>query len=1115
MVQVQAQASKAHMDCLAPQGDGLKGAAEQDQGLPRTNELVFVRQRRYLVEEVLPSLKIGEATKLSLACVDDDAQGQRLEVLWEHELDAEVLRGEDWDILARKGFDQPEMFSAYFHTLRWNCVTATDASLFQSPFRAGIKVDAYQLEPLRKALLLPRVTLFIADDVGLGKTIEAGLIARELILRRKVREMVVVCPPSMIQQWKDEMEQRFGLTFEVYDRPFVARMRQERGYGVNPWTTHSRFIISNRLIADEAYAASLRDWLGEMRAGSLLILDEAHHAAPSSGSKYAIDSKITRAIRDLAARFEHRLFLSATPHNGHSNSFSALLEILDPQRFTRGIPPLKSALKAVMVRRLKEDLRELNEAFPRRVVEQVDIQGLPEDAPELVLAQLLEEYRSLREQRLEGAEKRIQSLSNLLLTGLQKRLLSSVEAFAKTLKVHRKTVMDHAPAIRIGQAQTGPRAFALDLVQESVDADDERSNLSDEALDAEEGSQVEAASRLGAGSALGSGAGLFDQELHLLDRMAAIAEQHRSRPDARVKKLLEWMAANQCPGLMEPGGAGPWNATRIIIFTEYEDTRRYLVQQLRAAIQNTDNATERLLVFSGMTSTEDREAIKRAFNADPDTHPVRILVATDAAREGLNLQSHCRDLFHFDVPWNPGRMEQRNGRIDRKLQPAKEVYCRYFFYRQRPEDQILRTLVRKTKTIREELGSLSKVLESRLGTLLLKSGIRRDNLAELQHAIEGELMDPADRALVEEELEGSRERQKALAAQIDNLRRGIDAARKHIGLDKHHFRSALTCSLRLLQAEGLNPLPPHPGEAFHLERFEFPRLDRQDGADLTWGPTMDTLRAPRTKNQKPWDWRREAPIRPVIFEDPGIMDDGVVHLHLEHRMVQRLLGRFTAQGFVHHDLSRACFAHTKDAFPRVVLLGRLSMYGPGAVRLHEELVPVTARWEEPIRRNGPLKPYGKEAESRTLALLEEALGEPVQHSVPESRLLTLQRTAPQDIQDLLEPLEARGRSYAEDAKAKLLQRGLEEAKSMREILVLQKDRIQAALRKVDSGATPLAGLDSEELRQMRADQHHWRERLGKIDLELAVEPGRIEQHYVVKMWRIEPVGLAYLWPVTG
>ena len=116
---------------------------------------------------------------------------------------------------------------------------------------------------------------------------------------------------------------------------------------------------------------------------------------------------------------------------------------------------------------------------------------------------------------------------------------------------------------------------------------------------------------------------------------------------------------------------------------------------------------------------------------------------------------------------------------------------------------------------------------------------------------------------------------------------------------------------------------------------------------------------------------------------------------------------------------------------------------------------------------------------------------------------------------MLEPLEARGADYAEEAKAKLLQRGLDEAKSMREILIQQKDRIQTALRKADAGGTLLAGLDGEELRQMRADQNHWRERLSKIDRELEVEPRRIEQHYDVKVWRIEPVGLAYLWPVTG
>jgi hypothetical protein len=316
---------------------------------PEPGQVVRVRQRQYLVEDKTPPSAAGDATLVRLACLDDDAQGQELEVLWEAELDGEVLTGGGWDHLADRGFDPPRLFSAYLHTLRWNCVTATNPRLFQAPFRAGIRIDAYQIEPLRKALLLPRVNLFIADDVGLGKTIEAGLIARELLLRKKVRDIVVACPPSVLPQWQDELEQRFGLRFEVLDKEYVIRVRRERGYGTNPWATHARFLISHRLLIDEAYAGPMRDWLGDLRPGSLLILDEAHHAAPSTGSRYAIDSKITRAIRDLAPRFEHRLFLSATPHNGHSNSFSALLEILDPQRFCRGVP--------VKGKKLLEDVR--------------------------------------------------------------------------------------------------------------------------------------------------------------------------------------------------------------------------------------------------------------------------------------------------------------------------------------------------------------------------------------------------------------------------------------------------------------------------------------------------------------------------------------------------------------------------------------------------------------------------------------------------------------------------------------------------------------------------------------------------------------------------------------
>ena len=147
---------------------------------------------------------------------------------------------------------------------------------------------------------------------------------------------------------------------------------------------------------------------------------------------------------------------------------------------------------------------------------------------------------------------------------------------------------------------------------------------------------------------------------------------------------------------------------------------------MREAVPHTERAEERIAIFSGATpeksgesrSGRSREEIKLAFNSPPAEHPVRILIATDAAREGLNLQRRCRDLFHLDLPWNPSRLEQRNGRIDRKLQPAGRVYCRYFIYAQRPEDRVLRRLVEKTEIIRQQLGSASPVIETRISELL-------------------------------------------------------------------------------------------------------------------------------------------------------------------------------------------------------------------------------------------------------------------------------------------------------------------------------------------------------------------------------------------------------------
>jgi superfamily II DNA or RNA helicase len=1081
---------------------------------PQVGDVVRLRTRTYLVEGTEPS---PSGCYVQLACLDDDAQGQEVEAVWELELDREILNDEEqWRKIGEKGFDSPKLFSAYVHTLRWQCVTATNPNLFQAPFRAGIRVDAYQLEPLRKALRLPRVNIFIADDVGLGKTIEAGLIASELLLRRRIKEIVVACPPAMLYQWKEELEQRFGLTFEILDRDYITRIREQRGYGVNPWTTFPRFLVSHRLLIDEMYAAPLRDWLDNLRPGSLLILDEAHHAAPSSGSKYAIDSRITRAIRDIAPRFEHRLFLSATPHNGHSNSFSALLNILDPQRFQPGIKVLKSNLDDAMVRRLKEDIREIAGGFPKRNVQQIDIDGLPEDAPELELAKLLDQYRNTRQLRLEGQSKKKQAEGALLISGLQQRMLSSVEAFSRTLKVHRRTMEKIWAKETPEPAKEKLSSVAqLDLLAGEIDADDDRAELTEEELAKLEDSQFEASTVATAGDDAKADK---SAEMKLLDKMQSIAEQARIHPDGRVRFLIQWMQKHMCPAIHLPGEKGKgdtnWTDERMIIFTEYEDTKRYLVNMLRSAISGTELDEFRIEVFHGPTPPEKRDQIKKAFNKPPKEHPIRILIATDAAREGLNLQAHCRYLFHFDVPWNPSRLEQRNGRIDRKLSGFDEVFCNYFVYPQRPEDAVLKALVRKTKTIREELGSLSQVLEKRLADTM-KGGIRRADALRMAKEIDDSSLDPDKQATTEEELEATRERQDALRENVALLERRVTDARKWISLDQGDLQDALSCSLELL---GMSPLQSsdanqskNPDEP---ERFEFPNLDSRIGGDPSWATTLDTLRPSPENGVKNWKWRKEAPVRPVIFDAPKGIDDSVVQLHLQHRVVQRLLSRFTAQGFVLHDLSRACLAHPKDDIPRVVLIGRLSIYGNGAARLHEEILTVTARWLEPNKRGGGLKPYAREAEAKTIELLNTSLRPDNPGKLPQELHAQLLQTIGEDVAQLLEHLQARGDAARRDAEAALAARGKAEADEMKRILETQRKRILDELGRSVDIQLKLFETDDEK-RQLESNRRYWQRWIDNVEGDLQREPARIIDFYKTSSYRIEPVGIAYLFPSQG
>jgi hypothetical protein len=841
---------------------------------------------------------------------------------------------------------------------------------------------------------------------------------------------------------------------------------------------------------------------GALLGKTLLILDEAHTVAPATSTRYAVDSDITGIIREIAPRFEHRLFLSATPHNGHSNSFSSLLEILDSQRFTRGVPVTSGAqLEPVMVRRLKSDLIELGvQGCPKRAIVQVDLhhdggtwhqrtltEGVTADAnaigsgsdAEIELARLLAQYGDLLKTRTKRAR--------LVLVNLQKRLLSSVEAFYRTLSLHARTVTE-ADA---DSSRAPATAIAL--------ADDE------DEYGAEDDSQlalaVESASRqLGAPTTTSKS---------LLDAMLKLSEQSRREPGAKVLALIDWIRRHQCAAVQIGGATSPsrkkgvlpaWSDTRVIVFTEYADTKRHLREVLTAAFEGTAQGDARLMEFHGGMSDQQREEVQRAFNGSPSQYPVRVLLATDAAREGVNLQGHCADLFHFDVPWNPARLEQRNGRIDRTLQAADEVRCHYFFFPQREEDKVLKTLVGKVDTIRRELGSLGAVVSERLATVL-SDGITPDTLDKLDQAER----DDAGRQTAARELESSRSAVERLRLEDEVVARIHNESKQVVDFDPALLRDAVDVGMELaggtrMKAVGNGRPSGHDGA------FELPEPP-------SWAATFDKLRPARERNESFFEWRKR-PARPVVFRAPETMSDDVVQLHLSHPLVQRVLARFRAQGFGAHDLSRVTvIRNPQDALARVIAFGRLSLFVPSATRLHEELIAVAAHWIEG-KGQGRLKPFAEEADRRALAQLETLLAQsPEGADVAEGVERKLVAAAPGDFAELWKHVRDEAEAREHEASAKLKARGAKEASDLRAILAAQKAAISKQLTSKQLGFD-FAEANKEEQHQFQMDRDHMDRRLKLIDGEMETQPRDLEALYKVVLHRLEPVGLVYLWPAT-
>jgi hypothetical protein len=299
--------------------------------------------------------------------------------------------------------------------------------------------------------------------------------------------------------------------------------------------------------------------------------------------------------------------------------------------------------------------------------------------------------------------------------------------------------------------------------------------------------------------------------------------------------------------------------------------------------------------------------------------------------------------------------------------------------------------------------------------------------------------------------------------------------------------------------------------------FAFDPADPAFTREAGWHDTFDDLRArPRKRRERINEWRRRVPIRAIAFESPRLPDGRdapeVVQVHLEHRLVRRLLSRFLSQGF-QSGLSRISVIEGPGAQPRVVLMGRLAVYGAGAARLHEEIIPVTAIWTEAERDRKPLRPLGESGEERTLNQLEEALR--TARAAPKMAAARVQAMLDRDIVDLLPTLDRLSNERFAQVKVQLARRGEAEARSLADLLEQQRKRIAKVSAEFDPSQLLLPVVGELERRERQADRRHWQARLARIETEIGDEPARIRDSYDVHAHRLEPVGMVYLWPATG
>lgn len=1004
-----------------------------------------------------------------LSSVEDDALGEELEVIWELEPGAICM--ERSSLPSVTAFDLPGKLDAFLDAVRWGAISQADDKAIQSPFRSGIEIEEYQLDPVVRALQMPRVNLLIADDVGLGKTIETGLVAQELLLRHRARTVLIVCPSSIQIQWRDEMRDKFGLDFRIVDSELMSDLRRKRGIHVNPWAHFPRLITSLDFLKRERPLRLWRETLGDQiypRRYDLLIVDEAHNVAPSGRGRYALDSQRTLAIRELVPHFEHKLFLSATPHNGYWESFAAMLELLDNQRFARGMKPSRSQLEAIMVRRMKSEL-ELRwngtRRFAKRAVSHIEVRF---SAEEKEAHARLQRYTELRTTSASSPAE--QFAAEFVLKLLKKRLFSSPAAFHTTLERHSHSVGASGPdATSLRSIQT-----QLALVEEDFADDATKEDAEDDA--------ITTASR--AVKSLGA------EEAGILRDLRVWATDAALRPDSKAEALLRWLEAHLRP-------SGKWNHERVIIFTEYRATQKWLHDILahRGYAGKGPAGGDRLMMIFGGVARDDRERIKAAFQANPDEADVRILLATDAASEGLNLQNYCSLLIHYEIPWNPNRMEQRNGRIDRHGQRAAEVRVHHFVGAGFDE----------TKSGRAP-GELEGDLEFLMRAALKVNRIREDLLGKVGTVIAEQ---------VEEAMLGQRKSLDTIKAEKDS-----DAARKMLKFERdlraqlkklHDQLGDTVRELRLSPAnvENIVHIALALGSQPPLAPINLPAKDRSPSLRAwhlpaltgAWRDCLTGLAHPHSGT-----------IRPITFNATDVEGrDDVVLAHLGHRLVQMCLRLLRAEVWSLGDTKRLhrvtarIVADNALSEPVVIAHGRLVVLGADNQRLHEELIAAGGHISE-----------GRWGKRLNVGQTDAALAAATADAVPgfvEDDLIALW---PKLMKPLMDSLEARMTERTKNLQTFLDERCGREVEKITNLLSELAAMIRSELQKEPEQQLRFdfdpSELTAAEAEQRTHDLTALDRRLAEIPAEIERESATLRARYREPSPRLFPVCVTFLVP---